>query len=269
MSKIGKALRALALISKNPYLLNAILNHEDVKKALVEKKFHLSNGLPVVNLETLFPNFEQLVTPYSYLSGMTLPIDLALLKALAEKIKAEKYFEIGTWRGESVANVASVVPQCFSMNLSREEILSLGYPQEYADLHCFFSEKLHNVTQLWGNSNHFDFSPYFGQYDLIFVDGDHHAEAVCRDTRTAFKLRRNEQSIIVWHDYALDTETIRWSVLSGILEGCPEECRKNLYHVSNTLCAVYLPFEVASHPLIPFEKPQRFFDIHISLKEIE
>ena len=33
MSKIGKALRALALISKNPYLLNAILNHEDVKKA--------------------------------------------------------------------------------------------------------------------------------------------------------------------------------------------------------------------------------------------
>lgn len=269
MSKIGKALHALALIAKNPYLLNAVLNNEDVKKALVEKKYHLAKGLPVVDLETLFPNFEQQVSPYSYLSGMTLPIDLALLKALAQKIGAEKYFEIGTWRGESVANVASVVPQCFSLNLSREEILGMGYPKDYADLHSFFSEKLPNVTQLWGNSANFDFAPHLGQYDLIFVDGDHHAEAVCRDTKTAFKLRRNEQSIIVWHDYALDTETIRWSVLSGILEGCPEECRKNLYHVSNTLCAVYLPFDVASHDLVPFEKPKRYFDVNISLKEIK
>ena len=268
MKKIAKALRALRLIAANPYLLNAVLNNESVKKKEVVDKYGLSQGLPVVDLETLFPDFEQQVSPYSYLSGMTLPIDLALLKALAQKYQVQSYFEIGTWRGESVANVASVVPQCTTFNLSKEEILALGGPQEYASLHGFFSEKLPNVTQLWGNSQTFDFSEHYGRYDLVFVDGDHHPEAVKKDTETAFKLLRNEQAIIVWHDYGSDTETVRWSVLSGILDGTPAEKRGHLYHVANTMCAIYLPQEVMSHPLMPYEKPHRYFDIDIKLRNI-
>lgn len=269
MKKIAKALRALRLIAANPYLLNAVLNNETVKKKEVLEKYGLPDGLPVVDLETLFPGFEQSVSPYSYLSGMTLPIDIALLKALAQKCQVESYFEIGTWRGESVANVASVVPQCVTFNLSKEEIVALGYPQEYAALHGFFSEKLPNVTQLWGNSQTFDFSAHYGRYDLVFVDGDHHPEAVAKDTETAFKLVRNEKSIIVWHDYGSDTETVRWSVLSGILDGCPADKRSHLYHVANTMCAVYLPDEVKTHKLQPFEEPRRYFDIDIKLREVK
>lgn len=269
MKKITKALHALRLIVANPYLLNAVLNNESVKRKEVIDKFGLIHGLPVVDLETILPEFEQSVSPYSYLSGMTTPIDIALLKALAQKYKVKTYFEIGTWRGESVANVAADVSTCCTFNLSKTEIVNLGYPKEYAELHGFFSEPLPNVTQLWGNSQTFDFSEYYGQYDMVFVDGDHHSDAVKKDTETAFKLLRDEHSIIVWHDYGSDTETIRWSVLSGILEGCPKEYRSKLFHVANTLCAIYIPNPVNTHPLVPFEKPRRYFEMNIKLREIK
>ena len=55
-----------------------------------------------------------------------------------------------------------------------------------------------------------------------------------------FNLRKNSSSIIVWHDYGFTTETIRYSVLAAILDGIPQSLHRNLYHVSNTMCAVYM-----------------------------
>ena len=82
-------------------------------------------------------------------------------------------------------------------------------------------------------------------------------------TETAFKLLKGERSIIVWHDYGLDPETIRWDVMGAILDGVPAEKRKHIYHISNTLCAVYLPDDFATHKLVPYETPQKYFEIEI------
>jgi len=75
---------------------------------------------------------------------------------------------------------------------------------------------------------------------LIFIDGDHHSESIASDTANAFKLLKDENSVIVWHDYGIGTETVRWNVLAGILEGCPADKRNKLYHASNTICAFLL-----------------------------
>ena len=162
-----------------------------------------------------------------------------------------------------MANVASVVPQCVTLNLSREEIIALTGDERYADAHAVFSKNLDNVTHLQGNSQTFDFSPYKGQFDLVFVDGDHHYESVRKDTETAFTLLHNDNSVIVWHDYGYDPETIRWSVLSAIWEGTPPEKRPHLYHVANTMCAIYIPERLQAEKLVPHATPDHFYEVKL------
>lgn len=263
MNKIKKLTKALGRIIKHPYLLNLVLQDEDSNKEEVLRKYHLADGLPVLEINELFPDFEGVAKPYAYLSGATMPIDIALLRALAKRYAVQDYFEIGTWRGESVANVADVASRCVTFNLPKEAILELTHNPLYADLHGFFSNGMDHVEQVYGDSQSFDFGPYLGKFDMVFVDGDHHYESVKKDTETAFKLLKNGHSIVVWHDYGLDPETIRWDVLSAILDGTPSEKRENLYHISNTLCAVYLPERFPTHKLVPYETPHKYFEINI------
>ena len=268
MNKIQKLSKAIGRIIKHPYLLNLVLQDEGSNKEDVIRKHGLADGLPVIEINQLFPGFEEVAKPYAYLSGATMPIDIALLRALAKRHAVDDYFEIGTWRGESVANVAEIAKRCVTLNLPKEDIITLTNNSLYADLHGFFSKGLSNVTQLYGNSRNFDFAGHFGKYDMVFIDGDHHYESVRKDTETAFGLLKSDRSIIVWHDYGLDPETIRWDVMGAILDGTPEGKRKHIYHVSNTLCAVYLPDDFATHQLVPYEKPQKYFEISIKTKAV-
>ena len=263
MNKLHKLTKALGRIIRHPYLLNLVLQDQGSNKEDVIRKYGLADGLPVIEINELFPDFEEDAHPYAYLSGATMPIDIALLRALAKRYEVNDYFEIGTWRGESVANMAGVVDHCVTFNLPKEDIVKLTDNTLYADLHGFFSKELSNVEQLYGDSQTFDFGGHLGQYDMVFVDGDHHYESVRKDTETAFKLIRDGRGIIVWHDYCLDPETIRWDVMEAILDGAPSEKRHHIYHVSNTLCAVYLPEDFATHKLVPYETPHKYFEINI------
>ena len=263
MNKINKFFKAIGRIIRHPYLLNLVLQDESSNKEDVIRRYGLQDGLPVIEIDALFPDFEEVAKPYAYLSGATMPIDIALLRALAKQYGVQDYFEIGTWRGESVANVADVAQHCVTFNLPKEDIIKLIDNPLYADLHSFFSKELSNVEQCYGDSQHYDFSPYFGKFDMVFVDGDHHYESVKKDTETAFKLLKGERSIIVWHDYGLDPETIRWDVMGAILDGAPDDKRNHIYHISNTLCAVYLPDDFPTHKLVPYETPHKYFEINI------
>ena len=269
MNKLNKFFKAIGRIVRHPYLLNLVLQDESSNKEDVIRKYGLKDGLPLLEINELLPDFHEIAKPYAYLSGATMPIDIALMRALAKKYEVQDYFEIGTWRGESVANLAEVAKHCVTFNLPKEDIIRLTDNQLYADLHSFFSKDLSNIEQLYGDSQTFDFGPHFGKYDMVFVDGDHHYESVKKDTETAFKLLKGERSIIVWHDYGLDPETIRWDVMGAILDGTPAEKRKRIYHVSNTLCAVYLSEDLPTHKLTPYEKPKKYFEIEIKTHSIE
>jgi predicted O-methyltransferase YrrM len=268
MSKISKALKAFGLIFSKPYLLNHILDDEEVKREYVQKKYGFPNGLPSVNLLELFPDFEDTIQPYSFLDGSSLLTDMALLRGLAKNNNCKDYFEIGTWRGESVAVVADIVENCVSLNLPDDEMRAMGLNENYIKVHRFFSRDLKNVKHLQANSLTFYFTQLNQKFDMIFVDGDHHTENIRSDTENVFKLLKGENSIIVWHDYGIGTETIRWNVFAGILDACPEEKRKYLYHVSNTLCAVYINKELKSSVLMPNQKPDKYFSVHLKAHKI-
>jgi len=57
------------------------------------------------------------------------------------------------------------------------------------------------IVQLYGDSAKFDFSPYFGTMDLVFVDASHSYEYVLSDSRVARKLLGPAGGVIFWHDY--------------------------------------------------------------------
>src|SRR5690606_37465382 len=124
--KIKKVFSVIKAITKRPSLLNLIINDNDLWQRKVQKKYHLSQGLPQVLLDDLFPSFSEELHSFSFMGGGSLPTDIALLKSLCRQFNNAAYFEIGTWRGESVRNVAEIARECYTLNLSRQQILDLG-----------------------------------------------------------------------------------------------------------------------------------------------
>lgn len=269
MNKIGKLFKAVSLILKQPSLLNKVIDDKDVKRQEVIDKYNLPEGLKTIDIKDLIPDLNENVSPFCSVDGGSTPLDLALLKGLARQIKECNYLEIGTWMGESVANVASVAKHCTTLNLPDEALIKMGEDKNYVALHRFFSKHLKNVNHVQANSQTFDFSSLNQKFDLLFIDGDHHYESVKNDTANAFKLLKDENSIIVWHDYGNNPSNVRWDVLKGILDGTPDDKRKNLYRVSNTLCAIYITKPIVSIFNKPYSTPEKYFSLAVKIEPLD
>jgi predicted O-methyltransferase YrrM len=267
MKKLKKLLRVSWLLMQKPYLLNKILEDPNIYKEKVSKH-GFASGLPFVDITALFPAFDAEVNPFSFMEGGSLPTDIALLILFAKGMNNCHYFEIGTWRGESVANVARVAEKCVTLNLSADEMRKLGLPEEYISQHCMFSEGISNVTHISANSLSFDFSPFYGKFDLVFVDGDHHYESIVSDTQNAFRLLRDENSVIVWHDSGNSPVDNRWEVVSGILDGAPVDTHKNIYRIANTLCAVYASKKLPVKPDQEVVMPGLLFSVFLKTNNL-
>jgi len=260
MHKLKKLFKGLFLLIKKPSLLNEILESD-----LVWQKKAGNQTLPVVEIENLIPDFNETLSVFSFLGGGSLPTDIMLLKGLAGQIKECNYFEIGTWRGESVVNVSETAKECYTLNLSKKEMLAMNMPKEYTELHGFFSKNKENIQHLYGNSLTYNFKKLNKKFDLIFIDGNHKYDYVKNDTEKVITHLTHEKTIIVWHDYAYNPEKIRSEVLKGILDGLPEKMHQNLYHVSNTMCAIYYPKELQTTKFTNIKKPTKFFKIRAEI----
>ncbi|MCC7301944.1 MAG: class I SAM-dependent methyltransferase [Bacteroidia bacterium] len=260
MSKIGKLFKALRMIAVQPWLLNHIVESDGEYLSRIKRKYGIS-ALPTLPLE-YFLGREWKVEPYSFLDGTSTPVDLALLRALAARFTDCRYLEIGTWRGESAANVAAVAKECVTVNLPDHTMREMGLDERYIHSHRMYSGKLSNVKHVQANSLKDDLS-HLGKFDLIFIDGDHHYSSVISDTRKLLPLLKDSNSIIVWHDYAFSPLSIRGEVFLGILDGLPSEKHSRLYQPSNSLCCVMLPEEVKSYPFDPFPEHTNHFIINV------
>ena len=257
MGKIGKALKALRWIARKPALLNLVLEDEDTWQEYVKKRFGLAKGLPVITMDQLFGPDRVSLGPMTFLNGGSLPTDMMLLAALAESIPECAYFEIGTWRGESVAAISPRAKSCQTLCLTDEEMRSMGVNEIYIASHRQFSKELANVVQHRGDSRTFDFASLNQKFDLVFIDGDHHRETVINDTQNVFQHLVHDQSIVVWHDYGFHPDQVRFEVMAAILDGIGPDRAGKLYHVAHTKCAIYTgreyPSKAADFPSVPEE----------------
>jgi hypothetical protein len=263
--------QALSILLANPVsvIKDGIRSQSELyHKNQIVAKFGIEQ-LPSIDLLDLFPNLDEELHNYSYLDGTSTIPDILLLKLLARKFPEGAYLEIGSWRGESIANVADVLSDCTSVTLSANEMRELNFGEEFIKVHGLFSKDHAQIKSVKANSFKLDFATLNKTFDLIFIDGDHTFEGVLNDTRKSYSVRKNENSVLVWHDYGFSPEKVRHSVLNAILEGIPREKHKHLYHVSNTMCAVYL--ENQSHPVSQCRfpsYPNKKFSLRISASKL-
>ena len=99
----------------------------------------------------------------------------------------------------------------YTLDLPREQMDSTAFPLNPADLGVIEKERSgtrflgteweHKIHQLYGDSAAFDYTPYLGKIDFVFVDGSHTYDYVLNDSRKAMTLLRNGKGTILWHDY--------------------------------------------------------------------
>ena len=274
MSRLTLALQALRSLARTPSLLNHVVAGDTDRwqqRALAcagqaghPARALTAAGLPMVPLAHFLSAADTTVRPFAFREGGSLPTDLLLLRALARRRPGGSYFEIGTWRGESAANVAEVMTEVYTLNLSDAEIRALGLPERYISLHGFFSKPLPNVRHLHGNSATYDFSQLTQPFDLIFIDGDHRYEAVRTDTRRVFEYLVGPETVVVWHDASRQPGGPRWEVLAGIVEGLPAAAPGQLVQVENTLCALYAPHPLPAVVPDPLADPETWFEVTVT-----
>ena len=229
---------------------------------------HHRTQLPTIDLLDLIPDLHETTNDYSFLNDTSLITDILMLKALARRFEQCSYLEIGSLRGESLAAVADVANNCTSITLSDEEMRAFNFDEGYIKVHGLFSKNKPNITTYRHNSQTFDFDTLNKKYDLIFVDGDHSYEGVLQDTKNVFKLLKDENSIIVWHDYGFNVETVRHEILCAILDGAPHEYRQDLYHVSNTMCAIFIKGKFETTFINKVNYPNKVFQVEVKAKKL-
>jgi predicted O-methyltransferase YrrM len=179
--------------------------------------------------------------------GIYTPIDeLAYMALITRGLAPKAIFEIGTYRGRTALNFAlNSPPDCkvYTLDLpvhERESAANRSFAPDASiiknsDTGLYYRDKdcAGKIFQLWGNSREFDFSPYAGAMDIIFVDGAHDFETVISDTRNALKMLR-PGGVVLWHDFALygDYNDVTRAVVSLV----PSD---DLFQIANSQLAYY------------------------------
>jgi predicted O-methyltransferase YrrM len=191
--------------------------------------------LPEISFQECFGKYTALEIrePESQPGNMTC-FELTALCALVRKHQPKTLFEIGTFDGRTTLNLAASAgptARVWTLDLPAVDLdsaaMSLVKGEERFVLKSRSGERYlgspyeKQITQVYGDSAVFDFTPYHGKVDFVFIDGSHAYEYVESDTENALKLFRPEGGLIVWHDYG------EWPGVTRYLNRFSEE-RKDL-----------------------------------------
>jgi predicted O-methyltransferase YrrM len=140
------------------------------------------------------------------------PLELYCMSCVAELRQPKRIFEIWTFDGATTLRLARSVAsaEVFTLDLDPQSAIVDGLAVIDSEVNNIkeggigfqFAGKSEasRITQLLGDSTRFDYAPYAGTCDLVFVDACHDYEFVKSDSQAALNLLR-PGGVILWHDY--------------------------------------------------------------------
>ena len=205
--------------------------------------------LPLSNLADLVPGFKPRITnlePHTATGNVTI-FELFAINFITAALDPKRLCDIGTFDGRTTLNLAANCPpdsRIVTLDLPAEKLADTRFALEDYDKSLVAKpssgERFNGrpeaakLTQVFGDSGYYDFTPFNNSFDLVFVDGSHAYEYVINDSRIALNLLRNKKGAIIWHDY----DNPRWP---GVLKGLDELMRtdefKGIKHIANTTLA--------------------------------
>ena len=156
-------------------------------------------AVPIVDLDALYPGISRHEVRVGYANSSMRLSEQTSIAQLARHTRPEAAFEIGTPGGGTSLLMAQNTED-------HARVYTLDLPPDSGTAVCSVGAAFRGtkwdgkITQLWGDSREFDFSPWHGQMDLVFVDANHDYESVQSDTENALRLT-SDRGIIIWHDY--------------------------------------------------------------------
>lgn len=176
--------------------------------------------------------------------------EITVMSKLVKRYNPNRLFEIGTFDGRTTLNLAanaSAEAEIYTLDLPKDKLSETDLPLEageekYIDketsgVRFLGAECQQKITQLYGDSATFDFSPFFNTVDFIFIDGSHSYQYVLNDSKRALELLHDGQGVILWHDYG----KLWWPGLTTALNEMYSAGKefKNIQHIQGT-SLVYL-----------------------------
>lgn len=171
--------------------------------------------------------------------------ELCILCMIVKKNEPKRIFEFGTLDGRTTLNIAINSPEdCEICTLDipiksrkqrfeKRNLKGINNGEFKEEIGTFFLDQpvSKKITQLIGDSINYDFSPYYGKIDFVFIDANHNYEYVKADTMNSLKMLTNRGTII-WHDYPN---------FIGVQQLLNELFDQNLpvIHISNTRLAYF------------------------------
>lgn len=187
----------------------------------VARRFGDSHGareraeLPTVAAESVAPDDVPIaVRALAATDGNVTERELVILDRIVRSAQPARVFEFGTFDGRTTLNVAANLPpggRVLTLDLPQAERASTAAPLDPHEL--VYVDKSESglryrgsglepaIEQLYGDSGAFDFAPYEGTIDLVFVDASHAYEYVVNDSLHALRLLGPRGGIVLWHDY--------------------------------------------------------------------
>jgi predicted O-methyltransferase YrrM len=179
----------------------------------------------------------------SQVDGNTTFFEQALIQALARKSGAKIALEMGTFDGKTSTNLAlNLGPDAKIITIDlpagnmSDAALTIGKSDERYIQKERIGTKINsgkNIQQLYGDTATFDFSPWYGLCDFVFVDACHEYDYVHKDTDTALLLAKPGATIL-WHDYGT------WDgVVRALNERYQSDVRcRSMRHIADTALVI-------------------------------
>jgi predicted O-methyltransferase YrrM len=176
--------------------------------------------LPLVDLEAVAPGepTPRMLEPDAADGNISFN-ELYVVNCIVRSRAPCQLFEFGTFDGRTILNMAANSPEvqgAYSLDLPRALLDRTAFAvnrseRRYIDKpavggrlfdprYAALRERIHLLE---GDSATFDFTPYVGHMDLVFVDASHEYDYVLGDSRRALTLIAGSGGIVLWHDYGV------------------------------------------------------------------